>query len=118
MAMKNEQWRLARKPPHGWPVLEDFRWCQETIPDPAADQILTRTVYLSLDPYQWGRRRSGAESPGDVCHGRTVSQVVASRLPGYSEGDFVFNTNGWQQYGLSGDNIDVFGYMFPRKLDP
>ena len=48
----------------------------------------------------------------------TVSQVIASRLPGYSEGDYVFNTNGWQRYGLSGDNIDVFGYMFPRKIDP
>ena len=118
LAMKNELWRLARKPPHGWPEPEDFRWCEESVPEPAVNQILTRTLYLSLDPYQWGRRRGGAELPGDVCHGRTVSQVVASRLSDYSEGDFVFNTNGWQQYGLSGENIDVFGYMFPRKIDP
>ena len=116
--MKNELWRLARKPPHGWPDLEDFRWCEEALPEPRVNQMLTRTVYLSLDPYQWGRRRSGAESPGEICHGRTVSQVVASRLPGYSEGDYVFSTNGWQRYGLSGENINVFGYMFPRKLDP
>ena len=116
--MKNELWRLARKPPHGWPELEDFRWCEETVPEPAVNQMLTRTVYLSLDPYQWGRRRGGVEVPGDVCHGRTVSQVIASRLPGYIEGDYVFNTNGWQRYGLSGDTIDVFGYMFPRKIDP
>ena len=52
--MKNELWRLARKPTQGWPVLEDFRWCEEAPPEPAVNQILTRTVYLSLDPYQWG----------------------------------------------------------------
>src|SRR4029453_17163967 len=39
-------------------------------------------------------------------------------LPEYKEGDFIFNTNGWQKYGFSGEGISVFGYMFPRKLDP
>ena len=80
--------------------------------------MLARTIYLSLDPYQWGRKRSGLEAVGEVCHGRTVSQVVKSNLPEYNEGDFIFNTNGWQEYGLSGEGISVFGYMFPRKLDP
>jgi hypothetical protein len=88
------------------------------IPEPGPNQMLTRTIYLSLDPYQWGRRRSGLEAVGEVCHGRTVSQVVKSRLPEYREGDFVFNTNGWQAYGLTGEGISVFGYMFPRQLDP
>ena len=118
MSAVNHQWLLARRPPGGMPVAEDFRWVEAPLPDPAADQMLTRTVYLSLDPYQWGRRRSGVEAVGDVCHGRTVSQVVASRLTGYAEGDYVFNTNGWQQYGLTGTGISVFTYMFPRKLDP
>jgi NADPH-dependent curcumin reductase CurA len=116
--MSNEVWRLARKPPAGWPVTEDFRWQLEDTPEPGPDQMLTRTLYLSLDPYQWGRRCSGAEQPGDICHGRTVSQVVQSRMGGYVEGDIVFNTNGWQAWGLTGANIDVFGYMFPRKIDP
>jgi NADPH-dependent curcumin reductase CurA len=80
--------------------------------------MLTRTIYLSLDPYQWGRRRQGVEVPGEVCHGRTVSQVLRSRLKGLDEGDLVFNTNGWQSHGLTGEDISVFGYMFPRKLDP
>jgi NADPH-dependent curcumin reductase CurA len=80
--------------------------------------MLTRTIYLSLDPYQWGRRRQGVEVPGEVCHGRTVSQVLRSRLKGFDEGDLVFNTSGWQSHGLTGEDISVFGYMFPRKLDP
>ena len=114
----NAKWTLARRPPEGLPTDGDFAWVESPIPTVGGDQMLTRTIYLSLDPYQWGRRRSGTEAVGDVCHGRTVSQVVESRLAGYEPGDFVFNTNGWQAYGLSGEGIDIFLYMFPRKLDP
>jgi NADPH-dependent curcumin reductase CurA len=114
----NRQWILARTPPGGLPTDADFRLVETPLPEPSAQQMLTRTIYLSLDPYQWGRRRSGLEAVGDVCHGRTVSQVVKSNLPEYAEGDFIFNTNGWQTYGLTGAGISVFGYMFPRKLDP
>ena len=114
----NAQWRLAATPKGGLPVAEDFLWVTEDLPEPAQNQMLTQTVYLSLDPYQWGRRRSGVELPGEVCHGRTVSRVVSSRIAGFAEGDYVFNTNGWQQYGLSGEGVGIFGYMHPRKLDP
>ena len=114
----NAQWRLAATPKGGLPVAEDFRWTTEELPEPGQKQMLTETLYLSLDPYQWGRRRSGVELPGEVCHGRTVSRVVKSRIPDFSEGDIVFNTNGWQQYGLSGEGVGIFGYMHPRKLDP
>jgi len=114
----NQQWRLARRPAQGWPTDGDFELGRTPIPSPGPGQMLTRTRYLSMDPYQWGRRRAGLEKPGEVCHGRTVSQVVASRLDGYAEGDFVFNTNGWQTHGLTGEGISAFGYMFPRKLDP
>ena len=116
--MNNHQWVLARRPPEGFPLSEDFTWLNGQMPEIGPNQMLTRTVYLSLDPYQWGRRRSGTESPGDVCHGRTVAQVVQSNLNGYKEGDFVFNTNGWQEYGLTGEGVSHFGYMFPRQLDP
>ncbi len=116
--MNNQQWTLARCPPEGMPSRDDFKWVEADVPAPGPNQMLTRTLYLSLDPYQWGRRRGGAEAVGEVCHGRTVAQVVASNLAGFREGDFVFNTNGWQRYGLTGEGISAFGYMFPRKLDP
>jgi hypothetical protein len=114
----NKQWLLARRPPGGLPTDEDFRLVETPLPEPGPHQMLTRTIYLSLDPYQWGRRRSGVEAVGEVCHGRTVSQVVKSNIPAYQEGDCIFNTNGWQAYGLTGEGISVFTYMFPRKLDP
>lgn len=118
MIEQNEQWVLARTPPEGWPTAGDFRLQSLPPPEPGPGQCLTRTLYLSLDPYQWGRRRGGVEKPGDVCHGRTVSQVLMSRTNEFAEGDFIFNTNGWQRYGLTGEGVDPFGYMFPRKLDP
>ncbi len=114
----NQVWRLARRPAEGWPSDGDFAYADEPMPEPAEGQMLTRTIYVSMDPYQWGRRRSGVEAVGDVCHGRTVSQVVESRTGNYAPGDYVFNTNGWQRHGLTGEGIGTFGYMFPRKLDP
>jgi NADPH-dependent curcumin reductase len=117
-ALKNAQWLLARQPLQGMPVADDYLWEETQIPQPGPDQMLTRTIYLSMDPYQWVRRRSGVEPPGSVCHGRAVSQVLQSNLAGYTEGDYVFNTNGWQAYGLTGEGISNFGYMLPRKLDP
>ena len=113
----NRQWRLTRRP-KGPPAREDFELSEAPIPVPSEGQMLTRTVYLSLDPYQWGYCRGGRIEVGDVLHGRTVSQVVASRMPGFAAGDFVFNTNGWQDYGLTGAGIDTWGYMRPRRLDP
>ena len=98
-------------------MADDFLWKEGPLPDPGPGQLLARTIYLSLDPYQWGRRRRGDEKPGEVCHGRTVSQVLKSNMPDFAEGDFIFNTNGWSSHGLTGQDVSVFGYMFPRKLN-
>src|SRR5438128_2650896 len=49
------------------------------MPTPGPGQALTRTIYVSLDPYQWGYKKRGAEPPGTPCHARTVSQVVEAR---------------------------------------
>ena len=116
--MTNAQWILARRPVDGSPVDDVFRMVETQIPEPGPNQMLTRTIYLSLDPYQWGRWRGASDPVGRVCHGRTVSQVLESNLDGYDAGDFIFNTNGWQEYGLTGEGISAFNYMFPRKLDP
>ena len=88
------------------------------MPTPGPGQALTRTLYVSLDPYQWGRMRRGEEPEGAPNHARTVSQVVDSRIDGLVTGDFVFNTNGWAEYGLMGEGVPRPGYMIPRKLDP
>ena len=73
----NKQWLLARTPPGGLPTDEDFTLVEAPIPEPGPNQMLARTIYLSLDPYQWGRKRSGLEAVGGVP--RTY------RLPGGQE---------------------------------
>ena len=89
----NKQWRLARTPTTGWPTDEDFLQDESAVPDPGEKQALTRTIYLSLDPYQGARRRSGLEAVGDVVAtdcaphaailslgGRTCRQQTVRRL--------------------------------------
>lgn len=85
---------------------------------PGVGQALTRTIYISLDPYQWGYKKRGVEPAGAPCHARTVAQVVESRRADFASGDFVFNTNGWAEFGLVGDGVARPSYMIPRKLDP
>ncbi len=116
--MRSRYWTLARRPPPPWPDETTFAIKEAPVPAPGPGQALTRTIYVSLDPYQWGRRRRGEEPEGTPCHARTVSQVVESRIDGLAPGAFVFNTNGWAEYALMGEGIPRPGYMVPRKLDP
>jgi len=102
----------------GWPQQDTFVLKEGAVPVPALGQALTRTIYVSLDPYQlyYQRERTGPE--GAPCHARTVSQIIESRMDGFGAGDFVFNTNGWTEYALMGEGVWRPGYMVPRKLDP
>jgi NADPH-dependent curcumin reductase CurA len=111
-------WTRSAAPLPAWPEPDTFELREAPMPTPGPGQALTRTIYVSLDPYQWGYKRRGAEPPGAPCHARTVSQVVESRIEGLGAGDFVFNTNGWADYGLMGEGVARPGYMIPRKLDP
>ena len=107
---------LLKSRPVGAPSEANFELVEASVPEPADGQYLTKTVYLSLDPYMRGRM-SGAKSYTDpqplnaVMQGGTVGQVVISRHPGFAEGDYVLGFDGWQEYALS----DGKG---ARKLDP
>jgi len=114
----NRYWTLSDKPLPAWPGPDTFALREGPIPTPGPGQALTRTIYISLDPYQWGYKKRRVEAPGAPCHARTVAQVVESRIDGLAPGDFVFNTNGWAEYGLMGDGVERPSYMVPRKLDP
>jgi NADPH-dependent curcumin reductase len=114
----NRYWTLSGKPLGGWPDTDTFELREGPVPAAAEGQALTRTIYVSLDPYQWGYKKRGTEPEGAPCHARTVSQVIESRMPGFAAGDLVFNTNGWSEYGLMGEDVWRPGYMVPRKLNP
>src|SRR6201996_1970782 len=114
----NRYWTLSDRPVGAWPEAGTFDLRQGPIPAPGDGQALTRTIYVSLDPYQWGYKKRGVEPSGAPCHARTVAQVVESRMDGFAAGDLVFNTNGWAEYGLMGEGVSRPSYMVPRKLDP
>ena len=102
---RNRRLMLAERP-HGAPNARTFRLEEDSVPQPAAGQVLLRTVFLSLDPYMRGRisaAKSYAASVeiGQTMVGGTVSRVVSSRLDGFAEGDWVLSMNGWQDYALS-----------------
>jgi NADPH-dependent curcumin reductase CurA len=111
-------WTLTDGPVPNWPAADTFVLREGPIPSPGPGQALTRTIYVSLDPYQWGYKRRRVEPAGAPCHARTVAQVVESRLPGFAPGDLVFDTNGWAEWGLMGEGVWRPAYMVPRKLDP
>lgn len=93
--------------PRGLPVPGDFGADEVDVPSPNEGQFLSRTLYLSLDPY-YRNVMKGSQiyadrlQPGDVMVGETVAQVVTSKHSEYQPGDFVAVRNGWQQYALSG----------------
>jgi NADPH-dependent curcumin reductase CurA len=93
---------LARRP-NGAPVAADFRLETDQVPEAAPDQVLLRTLYLSLDPYMRGRMNDAPSyappvALGEVMVGATVSRVVASRHPDYKPGQLVLADAGWQDY--------------------
>jgi NADPH-dependent curcumin reductase CurA len=114
----NRFWTLAATPAMPWPDDETYVMDEAAIPAPGRNQALTRTIYVSLDPYQWFNQRRGVDAVGAPCHARTVSQVLVSHIDGIEPGDFVFNTNGWAEYGLMGEGVPRPSYMISRKLDP
>jgi NADPH-dependent curcumin reductase CurA len=116
--MTYRYWTRSGAPLPAWPEADTFELREAPVPQPGPGQALTRTIYVSLDPYQWGYKKRGAEAPGEPCHARTVSQVIESRIDGLAPGDFVFNTNGWAEMGLMGAGVARPGYMIPRRLDP
>ncbi|CAI1502803.1 NADP-dependent oxidoreductase [Serratia entomophila] len=102
---QNRRWLLASRP-QGEPTANNFHLDTAPTPQPAAGQVLLRTVYLSLDPYMRGRMSDAPSyaapvEVGQVMVGGTVSRVVASQHPGFKTGDWVLGYAGWQDYALS-----------------
>ena len=46
---------VLKRRPHGEPRPDDFEITQEPMPEPGPGQVITRTIWLSIDPYMRGR---------------------------------------------------------------
>ena len=115
MEGRNQRITFARSP-RGLPVPEDFGADDTPIPSPTAGQFLSRTLYLSLDPYYRNVMKNSQIyqdrlAPGDVMVGETVAEILESQHADFRVGELVAVRNGWQQYALS-DGRGV------RRVDP
>jgi NADPH-dependent curcumin reductase CurA len=105
MSLTNRQVLLASRPVKG-PERENFTLVESELRGPGANELLLRTVYLSLDPYMRARMYDGGNYAasvglGEPMVGSTVSRVVVSNHPDFYSGDYVLSGHGWQDYAIS-----------------
>ena len=98
------QFKLAARPV-GMPKESDFSLVESPMPRAGEDQVLVKTLYLSVDPYMRGRItgvRTYADpvNIGDTMVGGAVGQVVESHHAGFAAGDFILGNWGWQEYAV------------------
>jgi NADPH-dependent curcumin reductase CurA len=104
-APANRQWKLTARPV-GLPKRSDFTFETEAAPEPADGQILVRNHYISLDPAMrgWMNDMRSYVPPiklGEVMRAGAVGEIVASRHPGWREGDYAVGMFGVQDYAAS-----------------
>ncbi len=107
---------LLKSRPQGEPTPANFQIDEAPLPEPKEGEYVSRTIWLSLDPYMRGRMSEAKGyaanvNLGDPMVGGTVGQVVKSRHPTFREGDFVVEYSGWQSYAASDGVMSM-------KLDP
>ena len=97
---------VLKRRPHGAPRHEDFEIREDAVPQPAAGEVVTRTIWLSIDPYMRGRLREQQTyaqpvNPGDVMTGETVGEVIASAHADFVPGDAAVGARGWQTHSVT-----------------
>ena len=110
----NRQITLASRPV-GYPKESDFNLVEVPIPTPGDDEVLIKTIYLSVDPYMRGRINAAKSYAAnveidEVMIGSVIAEVIETKHPNFKVGDIVNAGIGWQEYGVaSGDGL--------RKID-
>ena len=114
---ENRRWLLAKRPT-GMISDADFQWTTSPVPEISDGEILVRVMWLSCDPTQRGWISRDTYMPavkiGEVVRSGGVGRVVASKSPGFAEGDLVTGLVGWQDYAV----LAPGGMFAASKLPP
>jgi NADPH-dependent curcumin reductase CurA len=108
--MQNTQVILAHRPT-GVPQPAHFALASGSVRPPEDGEVLVRTTHWSVDPAQRGWANDVPNYLPPVALGApmrafAVGDVLASRHPGYSEGDVVEGMFGWQTHAtVPGEDI-------------
>jgi NADPH-dependent curcumin reductase CurA len=102
---------VLKRRPKGEPAPDDFEIKEDTIPTAGPGEVVTRTIWLSIDPYMRGRLREEqtyavAIQIGEVMTGESIGEVIGSSHPGFVPGDIVVGSRGWQSHSVTpGDRL-------------
>ena len=102
---------LLKSRPNGIPQADNFEIIATPAPVPGDRQFLVRNEFLSVEPAMrgWVSAVANYSTPvgiGEVMRSFSAGTVIASRHPGFAEGDRVMGMLGWQELALSdGSNI-------------
>lgn len=92
--------------PTGMPTEDTFNFVENPIPTPKEDEILVKTLYLSVDPYMRGRMNDGKSyippfPLNEAITGGVVAEVVDSRSEHFNQGDIVTGNLKWGTYSIA-----------------
>ena len=104
-ATMNRQARLAARPV-GMPKRSDWKFVDAPVPDPKDGEMVVKITHISLDPAMRGWMNEGKSyikpvAIDEVMRAGGAGRVVASKNPGFREGDEVAGNFGVQQYAIS-----------------
>ena len=118
MAVQQREAVYLTQYPQGAPTPADFMTKSYEVGEPGPDEMLLRTVWMSVDPYMRGRMRPDVKSYippfalNEPLSGGAVSEVITSNVDGFAPGDYIVDfEGGWKSHYLSkGEGA--------RKVDP
>ena len=102
--------------PEGTPTDENFAFVEKDIPSIKENELLLKTLYLSVDPYMRGRMRDAKSyvAPyklNEPINGGVLAEVIESKSDHFQKGDIVTGTLNWSEYNITkADTV--------QKVDP
>lgn len=108
--LSNRQFFLHSRP-SGSPTDDNIRRRDTSVPALEAGDVLIHNLYFSLDPAirGWMSDAPSYLPPIDIgspIRSTTAGRVIASRHPGFAEGDYVWGMNAWEDYSVArGDTL-------------
>lgn len=117
----SQEVRLKARP-DGIPQAAHFEIVSVPVPDVPEGRFLVRNLFLSVEPAMrgWVSAVANYAKPvgiGEVMRAFAVGRVVASRHPGYAEGDLVMGLLGWREMALC-DGSEVTRKVLETDLSP
>ncbi len=101
----NRQVRLGARP-MGLPKPSDWKFTEEAVQEPAEGELLVEVSHISLDPAMRGWMNDAKSyirpvAIDEVMRAGAAGKVLASRHPGFKEGDLVAGSFGVQKFAIS-----------------